>query len=58
MSCLNNWNIITLSHKSTASEAFEYIHLVVIDDISDNIALLVQYGKYGAMNTIDYTTMG
>ena len=45
----NNWNIITLSHKATTSEAFEEIHQVVLDGTSDNIDSLVQSGKYGAM---------
>ena len=30
---------------------------VFLDGISDNMALLVQYGKYCAMNTTDTTTM-
>ena len=54
----NNWNIITLSNKDTKSEAFERIHQVVIDGISDNMALLVRYVKYGAINTTYSTTMG
>ena len=33
----NNWNIIKLSHKAKTSEAFEEVHQVVLDDISDNI---------------------
>ena len=53
-----NWNIITLSHKVKTSEAFEDIHQVVLDGISDNTALLVQTGKYGAINTTDTSTMG
>ena len=47
----NNWNINTLSHKETTSEAFEKICQVVLDGISDNMASLVRYGKYGATNT-------
>ena len=47
----NSWNIITLSHKETQSEAFEDINQVVLDGISDNMALLVQSCKYGAMKT-------
>ena len=48
----NNWNIIKLSQKSTKCEAFEYIHEVVLYGISDNMFLLVQYVKYGDINTI------
>ena len=40
----NNWNVITLSHKSTTSEAFEEINQVLLDGISDNMAPLVQSG--------------
>ena len=54
----NNWNIFTLSHKSTKSEAFEEIHQVVLDGISENMASFFQSGKYGAMNTIDTSKMG
>ena len=53
-----NWNIITLSHKSITSEDFEEMHQVVLGGISNNMALLVQYGKYGAMNTTYTTTIG
>ena len=38
----NNWNIIQLFQKSTPSEAFDEIHQVVLDIISDNTALLVE----------------
>ena len=50
-------HIITLLHKATTGEAFEEITQVIIDDISNNMASLVQSGKYGAINTIDTTTM-
>ena len=53
----NNWNIITLSQKATTSEAFEEIHQVVLDGISDNMASLVQSGKYGSMKTTFTSTM-
>ena len=33
----NNWKIILLSYKSTPSDAFDEIHQVVIDGISDNM---------------------
>ena len=42
----NNWNIIQLSQKSTPSEAFDEIHQVVIDGISDNMASLFKSVKY------------
>ena len=47
-----------MSHKATAREAFEDIHHVVLDGISDNMAPLIQSGKYGTMNTTDTSTMG
>ena len=53
-----NWNVITLSQKSTTSEDFEEIHQVVFDGISDNMDSLVQYSKYGSINTTDASTMG
>ena len=46
----NNWNIIELTPKSTPFEAFDEIHKVVIDRISENMASLVQSGMYGAIN--------
>ena len=52
----NNWNNILLSQKSTSSDKFIEINQFVIDGISDNMALLVQSGKYGAINAIDTTT--
>ena len=52
MGFFKNWNIITLSHKATTIEAFEEILQVVLDGINYNMLLLVQYGKYGVMNTI------
>ena len=54
----NSWNIIKLSHKATTSEAFEDINQVLIYGIGENMATLVQYGKYGSMNTTDTPTMG
>ena len=47
----NNWNIIQLSQKSTPSDAFDEMHQVVFDGISDNMASLVESGKYGAIKT-------
>ena len=52
----NNWNIIHLTPKSTPYEAIYDIHEVVLDSISDNMASLVQPGKYGVINTSDTTT--
>ena len=54
----NNVNTIQLSHNSTPSDAFNEIHQVVLDGISDNMALLVASGKYGAINTTETTTNG
>ena len=51
-----NWNIIELTPKPTPFEAFDEIHQVVIDKISDNTASLVKSGKYVAINTSDTTT--
>ena len=51
------WNIIALSNKATKSEAFEGIHKFVFDDISENMDSLVQYGKYGTINTTDKPKM-
>ena len=53
---LNNCNIIQLSQKSTPSDAFDEIHQVFIDGISDNLAWLVESGKYGSINTTDTKT--
>ena len=47
----NNWNIIELLSKSKSSDTFDEIHQVVLDGISDNMASLVESGKYGAINT-------
>ena len=51
----NNGNIIKNYNKTTTSEDFEDILQFILDRISDNMALLVQYGKYGVMNT--YSTI-
>ena len=48
-------NIIQWSHISTIYETFYEIHQVVLDGISDNMASLVESGKYGAINTTDTT---
>ena len=54
----NNWNIIHLPPKSTPFEDFDEIHHVFLDDISDNMASLVQSGYYGVINTYYTTTNG
>ena len=54
----NDWNIIQLSQKSNPSEAFDGIHQVVIDGISDNMASLVASGKYVSINKTDTATNG
>ena len=53
-----NWNIIQLSQKSTPSDAFDEIHQVVLDEISDDMAFLVEPVKYGSINKTDMTTNG
>ena len=55
---INNWNIILLSQKSTPSDKVDEIHQVVLDGISDNMALLVESGKYVYISTTDTTTNG
>ena len=50
--------MIQLSQKSTPYNAFDEIHQVVLDGISDNMASLVESGKYGAINKTDTTTNG
>ena len=47
-----------MSHKSTTSKGFEEINQVILYGISDNMSSLVQYGKYGSMNTTNTSTMG
>ena len=58
MGSYNNWNIIEITPKSTPFKAFDEIHKVVIDGISDNMSSLVQSGMYGAINTDVTTTNG
>ena len=54
----NNWNIIHSTPRSIPFEAFDEINQVVIDGIRDNMASLVQSGKYGVINTADTITNG
>ena len=48
---LNNWNITQFSQKSTPYDEFDETNQVVLDGIIDNMASLVESGKYGAINT-------
>ena len=48
---------MTLSHKDTKIEVLEPICQLVIYGISDNMAVLVRYSKYGTLNTTDTPTM-
>ena len=41
---------------SNSTESFDEIHQVVLEGISNNMASLVEYGKYGAINTTDTST--
>ena len=50
--------MIKFPHKPTTREAFENIHQVVLDGISDNMDMLIKYGKYGVTNKTYSTTMG
>ena len=52
----NNWNIIQFSQKSTPSDAFDEMHQVALYEISDNMASIVESGKYGATTTTDTIT--
>ena len=45
----NNWNIIQLEQKSTPYDAFDEMHQVVLDGISDNMVLLIESGKHGTI---------
>ena len=54
----NNCNIIEITPKSTPFGAFDEIHKVVLDRISENMASLVQSGMYAAINTSYKKTNG
>ena len=45
-----------MSRKSTPSDTFYQKNEVVLDGIIDNMASLVESGKYGSINTIEKTT--
>ena len=51
----NNRNIIELTPKAIPFEAFDEIHKVVLDGISENMASLAQSGIYVAINKADST---
>ena len=55
MGSYNNWNITEQTPRYTPFEAFNEIHKVVLDGISENMASLIQSGMYGDINT-DNTT--
>ena len=52
------YSIIHFSHKATSSEEIEKSNRFILDGISIDMAILVQTGKYGDINTTDITTMG
>ena len=52
----NKQNTINLTPKSTPFEAFDKINQVVLNGITDNMASLVQAGKYGIITTTETTT--
>ena len=47
-----------MSRKSTPSDSFDDLHKAVLDGKSDNMASLVESGKYEAKKTMDTTTNG
>ena len=53
----NSCNILRFANKTTCSEDFNEVHKVLFDGMSTNMALLVQTGKYGAINAADPTTL-
>ena len=53
----NNCNIVQFTNKTTSIEDFGAVYKVVCDGIIENMASLVQLGKYGAINAEDPTTM-
>ena len=54
----NNGNIIIFTNKTISFEGFVEIHKVLLDKISDNIASLVNTGRYGVISTTYIETMG
>ena len=47
-----------MSQKSTPYDGFDEIHQVILYGISDNMASLVELGKYGAINKTNTATNG
>ena len=50
--------MIQFSQTSTSSDPFDEIHQVVLEKISDNMASLVESGKYRAINKTDTSING
>ena len=58
MGLYNNCSIIYITPKSIPFGAFDNIHEVVLDVISENMASLVQSGMYSEINTDNTTKNG
>ena len=56
MGSYNNCDIIHLTPKSTPFDAFDDLHQILLDRMSDNMASLFQSGKYSVINTYITTT--
>ena len=54
----NNWDIINFSHRATSSEDIEKNDQVVLEGISDNMAVLLKTSQYGVINRIYMTKIG
>ena len=54
----NNLNTIKFTNEIPSSEDFDSVHKEVLYGISENMASLVQLGKYGAINAYHLTKMG
>ena len=55
MVSFKNWNTIKFTNKTISIEDFDKIHNFSRNGISEKWELLVQLGKYGAINTSDFT---
>ena len=53
-----NWNILQLSPEATSCEEIDKINQFILDSISNDMAELLQTGKYGIIDTTEKTTMG
>ena len=58
LGAFNNWNIMNFTNKGKCLEDFGDIHKGVLDGIGDNIASLLQTGKYGSISTTYSKTLG